>query len=161
MMVTHKLPLLVLSWMHFPTKDLKRSLSMFTLQKRKIKFQVQRSPFTMIHLLLIHTSDQSFTADINSSSQCQIVSTTGASTINVFVIALTSLPFQSANGFRFPFYKPTKGWRFRYGNKPAKTNVSPRSSPLGDVKRLFSQVTWKYIFLFIVYCVSVFLQSLV
>ena len=114
---------------------------MFTLQKRKIKFQVQRSPFTMIHLLLIHTSDQSFTTGINSSSQCQIVSTTGASAINVFVIALTSLPFQSANGFRFPFYKPTKGWRFRYGNKPAKTNVSPRSSPLGDVKRLFSQVT--------------------
>jgi len=50
-------------------------------------------------------------------------------------------PFQSANGFTFPFYKPTKGWRFRYENKPAKTNVSPRSSPLGDVKRLFSQVT--------------------
>ena len=40
--------------------------------KVKIKFQVQRSPFTMIHLLLIHTSDQSFTAGINSSSQCQI-----------------------------------------------------------------------------------------
>ena len=147
--------------MHFPTKDLERSLSMFTLQKIKIKFQVQRSPFTMIHLLLIHTFDQSFTAGINSSSQCQIVSTAGASTINVFVFALTSLPFQSANGFRFPFYKPTKGWRFRYGNKPAKTNVSPRSSPLGDVKRLFSQVTWKYTFLFIVYCVSVFLRSLV
>ena len=42
-----------------------------------------------------------------------------------------------------------------------KTNISPRSSPLGDVKRPFSQVTWKYIFLFIEYCVSVFLQSLV
>ena len=27
----------------------------------------------MIHLLLIHTFDQSFTAGINSSSQCQIV----------------------------------------------------------------------------------------
>ena len=29
-------------------------------------------------------------------------------------------PFQSANGLTFPFYKPTKGWQFRYGNKPAK-----------------------------------------
>ena len=26
-------------------------------------------------------------------------------------------PFQSANGFTFPFYNPTKGWRFRYENK--------------------------------------------
>ena len=110
----------------------------------------------MIYLLLMHTSDQSFTAGIISSSQCQVFpfemklgyqkliefmtfiyefysynSLLFTSTINVFVIALTSLKMKRllvshllANHFKVPMVLHFHSINLRKGGGSAtKTNL--------------------------------------